>query len=693
MPISKIIYKSSDQATPVTWMDTTDKTVTAGSMLNGITALKNDGTGITGNIASKTSSDLTANNLTVTAPAGYYANAATKTLSDSNLVAGNVKKDVTIFGTTGTYEGAGGGGDTYTRTVIVPQQTTTGQTPTLTHTGALVDGDFYVVTIDGTEYIVTAGVQWSGGAIVLGTLQWYYTWDPPGEYDYPWAVGYEIASADMDCAFPDSGTHTIKVEHLEFVDGPLNLIEKSITQNGTYNASSDNADGYSSVVVNVSGGGGVEEKDVNFIDDVTGEIVHSYTAAEFANLSALPANPSHTGLTAQGWNWSLSDAKTYVASYGKLWIGQMYVTDDGKTRIYIHLDDANYLSPYLAIAVNGTVVVDWGDGSNTDTITGVGLTTKKYQLHEYATVGDYIITIAVSSGRFAFYGTSSMASILLSDTNNRSYDRTYCNSITRIEVGSSAGIGNYAFQFLNKCKTITIPSGIESVGNSAFNYSLLKSITLPPECLNAGSNAFSYCGNLHYFSFPKMFNTLGSNVFSYSSSLKAITLPPSITNIGSTAFGYCYKLQYITIPATITTIPSYMIRNCISLQSITIPSTVTNIQTYAFYGCSALLSVIIPHGVTNFGTYVFNSCYSIKSITIPSSVDDLGDNVFANCYGVKEYRFLSTTVPTIGASAFSGIVAGTIIYVPYSADHSILNAYKAATNWSTYASYMQEEPQ
>lgn len=34
------------------------------------------------------------------------------------------------------------------------------------------------------------------------------------------------------------------------------LTTKSITQNGTYNASQDDADGYSSVVVNVSGGGG-----------------------------------------------------------------------------------------------------------------------------------------------------------------------------------------------------------------------------------------------------------------------------------------------------------------------------------------------------------------------------------------------------------------------------------------------------
>lgn len=34
------------------------------------------------------------------------------------------------------------------------------------------------------------------------------------------------------------------------------LITKTITENGTYDASDDNADGYSQVVVNVSGGGG-----------------------------------------------------------------------------------------------------------------------------------------------------------------------------------------------------------------------------------------------------------------------------------------------------------------------------------------------------------------------------------------------------------------------------------------------------
>lgn len=78
MAISKVILNG------VTQMDVTQKTVTAGSMLSGTTALKNDGTDITGTIASKTSSDLTASGATVTAPAGYYASAASKSVASGS---------------------------------------------------------------------------------------------------------------------------------------------------------------------------------------------------------------------------------------------------------------------------------------------------------------------------------------------------------------------------------------------------------------------------------------------------------------------------------------------------------------------------------------------------------------------------------------------------------------------------------
>ena len=81
--------------------DIADTTAAAGDVLASKYFYTSGGTKTQGTIASKTSSDLTANTLTVTAPAGYYASAASKTLSDANLVSGNIKSGATIFGVSG----------------------------------------------------------------------------------------------------------------------------------------------------------------------------------------------------------------------------------------------------------------------------------------------------------------------------------------------------------------------------------------------------------------------------------------------------------------------------------------------------------------------------------------------------------------------------------------------------------------
>lgn len=81
--------------------DVSDATAVAADVLSPKTLYKSDGTKVTGSIVTKTSSDLTASTLTVTAPAGYYASSASKTLSDASLVSGNIKSGVTIFGVSG----------------------------------------------------------------------------------------------------------------------------------------------------------------------------------------------------------------------------------------------------------------------------------------------------------------------------------------------------------------------------------------------------------------------------------------------------------------------------------------------------------------------------------------------------------------------------------------------------------------
>lgn len=75
MAISKLILNGETQ------MDVTSNTNTSNNMLSGVVGTKNDGTSVTGNIASKSSTDLTVSGATVTAPAGYYANTASKAVA------------------------------------------------------------------------------------------------------------------------------------------------------------------------------------------------------------------------------------------------------------------------------------------------------------------------------------------------------------------------------------------------------------------------------------------------------------------------------------------------------------------------------------------------------------------------------------------------------------------------------------
>ena len=233
-------------------------------------------------------------------------------------------------------------------------------------------------------------------------------------------------------------------------------------------------------------------KGVNFLD-YDGTILYSYTAAEFAALSSMPANPTRDGLTAQGWNWSLTNAKAYVAKYGKLNIGQMYITDDGKTRIYIHLEEGR-TSPVLGVCPNGTVDIDWGDGTTHDTLTGSDTSTAVYtSAHNYAAPGDYVIQLTVT-GSMGFRSQGPL--VYASESDNRDY--VYKNAVQKVELGSGVtSIGSAAFQDCYSLSSITIPNGVTSISDYAFqNCYSLSNITIPDSVTSIGVLAFINCRSL-----------------------------------------------------------------------------------------------------------------------------------------------------------------------------------------------------
>lgn len=152
---------------------------------------------------------------------------------------------------------------------------------------------------------------------------------------------------------------------------------------------------------------------------------------------------------------------------------------------------------------------------------------------------------------------------------------------------------------------------------------------------------------------------------------------------------YCNMLKQVHIGINVKSVRTSAFKACHSLSSISIPDGVVSVEDYAFDGCRSLAFVSIPNSVVSIGVGAFNSCQSISSILISNGVVSVGDYAFQICYSMKEYHFLSPTPPTlVGTNIFRSIPSDCIIYVPKGS----AEAYKTATNWTTYSQYIQEEP-
>ena len=161
-----------------------------------------------------------------------------------------------------------------------------------------------------------------------------------------------------------------------------------------------------------------------------------------------------------------------------------------------------------------------------------------------------------------------------------------------------------------------------------------------------------------------------------------------------------------TIMADVAKVKQHTCRSCSSLKTVKLPIC-TTVETYAFYYCTSM-SIFEAPKLKTLGSYALYNCTKLTNVNLPL-VTALNTQTFNNCTGLTTADFGS--VGSIASSCFSycsklttlilrktsaictlsntnaftgsAIAKNTgYIYVP----SALLDTYKSATNWSTYAS-------
>ena len=317
----------------------------------------------------------------------------------------------------------------------------------------------------------------------------------------------------------------------------------------------------------------------------------------------------------------------------------------------------------------------------------------------------------------------------ISGTTIEGYAFYSCNAMTSLTLGTGVTtIGDYAFCYASNLTSLNIPASVTSIGEGAFqgSYSLTaflvdpgnpnysnnadgvlfnknqttlvaypgahgSSYTIPTGVTSIGATAFAVCF-LTNVAIPNTVASIGD--FSFGATyLTSVTIPASVTSIEGDSFGQCSELTSITvdaanpdysstggvlfdkgqttliqypggltgtysIPSGVTSIGGYSFEEC-KLTSVTIPDSVTSIGNGAFSYSLNLDSVPFgaSPGITSIGEDAFFYCPQLTSVTIPASVASVGQGAFYYCSDLTTAIFAGNA-PTMGSNVFGQNAAG-----------------------------------
>ena len=164
---------------------------------------------------------------------------------------------------------------------------------------------------------------------------------------------------------------------------------------------------------------------------------------------------------------------------------------------------------------------------------------------------------------------------------------------------------------------------VVEIAASAFYSCSIDSITLPEGLVTIGNCAFDYCTNLRFVDMPDTVNNLGHGAFAGCSNLRYVKLSENVRLMRNDLFYECTQLQTVLLGSQIKNVGSDAFAECENLRTIYLPETVKKIGDGAFSGCRSLKEVRIPDSVHILDMSAFDGCYEMNSLILGPNISGL----------------------------------------------------------------------
>lgn len=148
-----------------------------------------------------------------------------------------------------------------------------------------------------------------------------------------------------------------------------------------------------------------------------------------------------------------------------------------------------------------------------------------------------------------------------------------------------------------------------------------------------------------------------------------------VTEVGAYAFYGCDKLETVELP-NVVTLGEYAFSSCRSLFCVNFPNVIRASGWGVFGDCDALTTVTLPRLLSTTSN-MFTNCPNLKTVDF-SDLNDFAAWTFNGYTNPETIILRKETVVTFDSSGFK---CSGYIYVP----RALIEDYKVATNWSTYA--------